>query len=310
MDSDHSAEETFNLHDRNGQSCPICYQALDLAADARPVCILCNKKTCESCSIIQESPTFRYCCRCCKFLPFLPQTTIQQLQLETLTNLELTSKLSNMQDELAKGAEKFKALDQELECLEDKKYVIETMQYEVNENIKKIHDITLDIKTLNSENSELDILIQEKQDRIDYLNKELNKIKSEALESKLNSNTIPPECSDLFHENQELKEKLKEMESDHITYTQQMIDSLELLKAQLFKEKAEKTELKTEISIENEELEQVEAEKKRIIELQEELRITKRQLELMRSNRVEDKAFRSKKDSNNPELNKKKCQVF
>lgn len=310
MDSDHSAEESNNIQDRPGQSCPICHQSLDSATDAKPICILCNKKTCESCSIIQESPTFRYCCRCCKFLSFLPPSTIQQLQLETLTNLELTSKLSSMQEELNKGSEKFKALDNELESLEDRKFVIETMQYEVNENIKKIHDLTLDIKILKSENEEIDIIIKEKQDRIDQLNRELNKIKSDAIESKLNSNTVPSECTELFHENKDLKDKLKEMETEHITYTQQMIDSLELLKTQLCREKTEKTELMNEITLENEELERVEAEKKRIVELQEELRITKRQLELMRGNRVEESSFKSTKGNKKEDLDKKKCGIF
>ena len=98
------------------------------------------------------------------------------------------------------------------------------------------------------------------------------------------------------------------MEQDHITYTQQLVESLELLKSQLIKERNENSETRSRSDSSNdiENSESIEIEKSRIKELQEELRISRRQLELMRASRV-DIPGKSKPGALH---DKKKCEVF
>ena len=149
--------------------------------------------------------------------------------------------------------------------------------------------MTLEIKNLSAERDNFDVLLTEKDVEIEKITEELVLVKAELLECKKNSNFIPPDCGKLYLENKELKEKIKESELDHYAYTQQMIEALELLKAQLFKEKNQNVDLKNIIEASNEknEGEELEIEKTRARELQEELSIAKKQLELMRGSKNE-----------------------
>jgi chromosome segregation ATPase len=226
-----------------------------------------------------------------------------------MTNHELSSKVSKLQEEINGNVKRLKKLNDDLESIEEKQTIIDTLQIEVDQNVLKIKEITIGIKTLNLENEEMDKIILDKEDIIESLSQELCRVKAESAENKRNSNTIPPECLELYQENQELKAKLKEMETEHINYTQQLVDCLEMLKVQLVKERSEGNDFRSvgESANDLDSNESIELEKNRIKELQEELRIARRQLELMRSSRVENTGVRSRRGEM---PDKKKCQVF
>ena len=301
------ANSTPSLSEASCKQCSLCQQPNSKSLESRYSCILCTKSACESCSVSSENSSYRYCTKCYKYLIYLPSSSVQQLQLEAMTNHELSSKVTKLQEEITGNVKRLKRLNGDLDCLDEKQTIIDTLQTEVDQNILKIKEITIGIKTLNLENEEMDRILFEKEEIIDTLTQELTKIKSEAAENKRNSNTIPSECYGLYQENQDLKSKLKEMETDHINYTQQLMESLELLRAQLIKERNENSETRSTSDTSNdiENNESIEIEKTRIKELQEELRISRRQLELMRSSRVDTPKSRS-----GTLHDKKKCEVF
>ena len=307
MDPNHTLPSP-SLSQTPSKQCSLCEQTFIKSPDAHYSCILCTKSICESCSVSQDNSVYRYCVKCYKFLIYLPSSSIQQLQLEAVTNHELSSKVTKLQEEITVNVKRLKRLNNDLDSLDEKQTIIDTLQTEVDQNVLKIKEVTIGIKTLNLENEEMERILCEKAEIIEVLSQELTKIKSEAAENKRNSNAIPPECSELYQENQELKSKLKEMEQDHITYTQQLVESLELLKSQLIKERNENSETRSRSDSSNdiENSESIEIEKSRIKELQEELRISRRQLELMRASRV-DIPGKSKPGALH---DKKKCEVF
>jgi chromosome segregation ATPase len=317
MDSESNSDEMTsaeNFSNHDNKSCPVCRLNFEAQETESSVCDICSKRVCESCSSFQEKASTRYCNKCQKYLSYISSTTLQQLQAETLTNQELTAKLITLQKELQQGKNRLKDLSEEMEKLEEKKTVISLLRQESEENQKKIQKLSLEIKNLSSEKDELESLLIEKDAKIDKVNQELLRLRAEILECKKNSNFIPPGCGELYIENKDLKEKIKELEQDHCAYTQQMIDALELLKAQLFREKSQNIDLMNIIESSNEKENKASLENERINlrELQEELRLAKKQLELMRASRIEEAGFEplSTDKFDGPDSTPCKCVVF
>ncbi|OMJ78507.1 hypothetical protein SteCoe_21661 [Stentor coeruleus] len=315
MDTESSLEDTSTIENtspKSGKNCKICHQSLHSPDDNSSSCLICSQNVCESCSTLRDNSRKRQCNKCVKFLNFLPVNLIKDLSSELLTNSELLKKHENIQKEIQQNKQKLHDMDEEAKKIPEKKIIIDTLKVELAENIKKIHEITIEIKTLTNENTELECFINEKEEKIGKLTQELEKIKSEVQECKKNSNFIPPDCGEVYRENEELKARLKEIEKEHMTYTQQMIEALELLKVQLYREKTENSELKmiVESSHGDETFEALEVEKAKARELQEELKIAKRQLELMRGSRIEDKELEELDKDNIDDPSGKPCKCL
>lgn len=291
-DSDEmTSAEGFPNHDN--KLCPVCKADFEKLESIPSLCGICSKKVCDSCSSLVETTAKRQCHKCTQFISYISASTLRQLHEENLTNLELTEKLIAMQKEVQDGKYKLKEASEEAVKGEERILVIEALQGELAGNLKKLQELTMEFKNLSTERDELDVLLTEKEVKIERMSEELFRVKAEIFECKKNSNFIPPDCGELFLENQELKEKLKELEHEHYTYTHQMIEALELLKVQLYREQTENSGLKQIIDLSNEKelCEDLEQEKAKARELQEELKIAKRQIELMRGSRIEVAGF-------------------
>ena len=188
------------------------------------------------------------------------------------------------------------------------------MKIELRENLKKIQEFNSEIQILTNTKEGLINALKEKDVKIEEMVEEIRKVKAEVLECKKNSNFIPQNCGDLYLENQELKEKIKEIEHEHYLYTQHMIEALELLKLQLQKEQLENSGLKSIIDSPTEEeyTTALENEKNKIRELQEELRIVKKKIELVRENKDEQSNFEplSTENRDDPEGVPCKCIIY
>ena len=292
MDSESNSDEMTsaeNFPNHENKFCPVCKSNFEKLEIASYVCGICSRKICDSCYVLQEGSLGRQCNKCTQYISYISAATLQQLHSESLTNKELTLKLAQMQKEIEDGRNRLQEVSEETTKTEERRLIIETLHQELEENTLKAQEMNAELTSLYSERDDLEVLLEEKEITIEKITEEIVRLKAEVLQCKKNSNFIPPDCGELYLENQELKDKVKEMEQEHYAYTHQMIEALELLKAQLYRERTENTDLKSMIDSSNEKglAEALEMEKTRVRELQEELRIVKKQAEIMRGSNGE-----------------------
>ena len=317
MDSESNSDEMTsaeNFPNHENKSCPVCklnFEKLELSSH---VCGICSRKVCDSCSISQETIVGRQCNKCTLYISYISAATLQQLQAESLTNKELNLKLAQMHKEIEDGRNRLQDTSEETTKAEERRLIIDTLQHELDKNTVKVQEMDAELKSLNEERNNFEVLLEEKEINIEKITEDLSRLKEEVLQCKKNSNFIPPDCGELYMENQELKEKVKEMEQEHYAYTHQMIEALELLKAQLYRERTENTDLKSMIDSTNEKgvVEALEFEKNRVRELQEELRIAKKQAENIRASYNEEPGFESfgTEARDGPDTTPCKCIIY
>ena len=308
-----SSEDFSNKENKICMTCKTCFNKIDSNPS---ICEICSRNICESCSTHKEYLT-KQCNSCTKYISFLYSTTFQRLKIENILNKDLSASVSKFQEEIKGNQGKLNENSLESTNMNDQKTLFERFKQEILQNSEKMFEMMIEISLLSDEKTKLDILIVEKNEKIDQLSTELLKTRTELLEYKNNLNVSPQGCGELYLENFELKAKIKEIEQDYFNSTHQIIEALELLKFQLTKEKNENIGLihqinnsnqkELEENIENErkkvrgleanninlkELEEnLENERTRIRELEEELRITKEHVQVLNRNKNDSTAF-------------------
>jgi chromosome segregation ATPase len=212
-----------------------------------------------------------------------------------------------LRKEIQESQGKVERIDNEIEKIEENQGIFNLNHEELSENMSKFLEVASDIKSITKKTVELEGLISEKDFKIIKITEELDKIKDQAAESKKNSDCLPQNDSELFMENQELKEKLKNFEQEQISNTSYLIDVLEGLKSQLYKEKSGKSEGENLTGCEKIGIEE---QKKKIRRLKEELKIAKKQLEMMKNSRIEEEGVEDSpmiEERLNPH---KKCMIY
>ena len=102
MDSDSNSDDMTsaeNVSNQDNRFCSICKLNFEILEVDPSSCYICSKKVCETCSFLQENILKRQCKKCTKYISFISLSTLQQLQAESLTNKELSSKLILIQQQ-------------------------------------------------------------------------------------------------------------------------------------------------------------------------------------------------------------------
>jgi hypothetical protein len=262
-------------------------------SDESEPCSVCFSRINENCK--SDRKDVLLCQKCKDSIDSIKSTIAKKFEYERNENKLLTSNIINTLKELQDIKTFMKSKIHDITIIETLKTEKNILQKDFKDSINSICGKEKEIRNLNFGLAEMRLISNQKQEKIDEFNFEASSLEQELINYKKNFDNMPKDAKGFYLENQGLREKAREIEIEKYRFIHEMIDTLQVLKAQILieKDKEDEPEIPTRIVIEKTEtLEELKNKSRR---LQEEISITKSQIEYLKKASNMPKALKNKR---------------